>query len=107
MYTVQGQDLLSQVCHDYSDGGSGCIIARQSFHIHCNVADTKLIVDGKEFHADCFCCVICSVKLDKIYGSKDGDYYCENCYVDTFGKKCAGCSEVSLSIIPYNNDRCG
>jgi len=58
--------------------------------------DTKLIVDGKEFHAACFCCVVCSVKLDKIYGSKDGDYYCEDCYVDRFGKKCARCSQVII-----------
>jgi len=58
--------------------------------------DIKLIVDGKEFHQKCFACLQCSVPLDKIYGSKDGEYYCESCYVDKFGKKCAECTKVIL-----------
>jgi len=58
--------------------------------------DTKLIVDGKEFHQKCFACLVCSLQLDKIYGSKNGEYYCETCYVDKFGKKCAQCAKVIL-----------
>jgi len=58
--------------------------------------DTKLIVDGKEFHESCFSCLVCSAQLDKIYGSKDGQYYCETCYVDKYGKKCAQCAKVIL-----------
>jgi len=58
--------------------------------------DTKLIVDGKEFHEACFCCTICAIRLKDVYGSKDGDYYCETCYVDKFGKRCFHCSKVIL-----------
>merc|ERR1719348_736237 len=58
--------------------------------------ETKLIVDGKEFHENCFKCKMCSVKLSKIYGSKDGSYFCENCYIENYGKKCAGCSKIIL-----------
>ena len=65
-----------------------------SFTFDCHVLDTKLIVDGKEFHQKCFSCLTCSVQLDKIYGSKDGEYYCETCYVDKFGWKCAQCGKV-------------
>jgi hypothetical protein len=35
-------------------------------------------------------------KLDKIYSSKSAEYYCETCYVDKFGKKCAQCAKVIL-----------
>ena len=58
--------------------------------------DIKLIVDGKEFHQKCFACFNCSIQLDKVYGSKDGEYYCEMCYVQKFGKKCAACGKVIL-----------
>ena len=67
-----------------------------TFIVH--LADTKLIVDGKEFHQKCFACLVCSVQLDKIYGSKNGEYYCETCYVDKFGKKCAQCAKVRDSV---------
>lgn len=58
--------------------------------------DIKLIVDGKEFHQNCFACSQCSVKLESVYGSKGGEYYCESCYLTLFGKKCAGCEKVIL-----------
>ena len=64
------------------------------FTFNYHVSDTKLIIDGKEFHQKCFSCLVCSVQLDKIYGSKDGEYYCETCYVDKFGRKCAQCVKV-------------
>ena len=31
-----------------------------------------------------------------MYGSKDGEYYCEVCYVEKFGKKCSYCQKVIL-----------
>jgi len=61
-----------------------------------NIDDTKLIVDGHEFHETCFSCVSCNVQLDKVYGKKDETYYCEPCYIEKFGKRCHGCSEVIL-----------
>ena len=66
-------------------------------------SDIKLIVDGKEFHQKCFACLVCSVELDKIYGSKNGEYYCETCYVDKFGKKCEQCTKVRgvVLYLPY------
>lgn len=58
--------------------------------------DTKLIVDGKEFHRSCFNCFHCTTLLDAVYGKKDGQYYCETCYVERFGKKCSDCCQVIL-----------
>eukprot|EP00092_Neocalanus_flemingeri_P020518 GFUD01022231.1.p1 GENE.GFUD01022231.1~~GFUD01022231.1.p1 ORF type:complete len:519 (+),score=136.93 GFUD01022231.1:269-1825(+) len=78
-----------------------CIKSRVRTNCHkcimvIEMEDIKLIVDGKEFHQKCFVCLVCSVQLDKIYGSKNGEYYCETCYVDKFGKKCAECAKVIL-----------
>jgi len=58
--------------------------------------DTKLIVDGKEFHKACFACLICSLQLESVYGCKDDQYYCETCYLEMFGKKCGHCKKVIL-----------
>jgi len=58
--------------------------------------DTKLIVDGREFHKSCFACSVCSVQLESVYGCKEGQYFCESCYIEKFGKKCAQCEKVIL-----------
>ena len=63
------------------------------------MSDIKLIVDGKEFHQNCFACSQCSVKLESVYGSKAGEYYCESCYLTLFGKKCAGCEKVGTIFL--------
>ena len=63
---------------------------------HLSVPDTKLVVDGKEFHRQCFTCHHCSSLLDSVYGIKDGQYYCEGCYVENFGKKCSHCGQTIL-----------
>ena len=65
----------------------------------CSLSDIKLIVDGKEFHQNCFACSQCSVKLESVYGSKAGEYYCESCYLTLFGKKCAGCEKVGMIFL--------
>jgi len=61
-----------------------------------DIDDIKLIVDGKEFHKKCFCCKKCSVQLEKVYGTKDGEYYCESCYLDMEALHCATCGKVIL-----------
>ena len=66
----------------------------RKFHLH--FPDTKLIVDGKEFHQNCFKCSHCSSQLDSVYGRKEGQYYCETCYVQIAGKKCSDCGQVIL-----------
>ena len=53
-------------------------------------------MDGKNFHQKCFSCSSCSTQLDSVYGTKDGDYYCESCYVDKCGKRCEGCKKIIL-----------
>jgi len=85
-----------------------CIKSRVRTNCHkcimiIEMEDIKLIVDGKEFHQKCFACLLCSVELDKIYGSKNGEYYCETCYVDKFGKKCEHCTKVRgvVLYLPY------
>ena len=65
-------------------------------HMYQCISDTKLIVDGKEFHKACFACLICSVQLESVYGCKDDQYYCETCYLEMFGKKCGHCKKASL-----------
>ena len=67
--------------------------------------DIKLIVDGKEFHQNCFACSQCSVKLESVYGSKGGEYYCESCYLTLFGKKCAGCEKVGIIFLSHQTLR--
>ena len=69
------------------------------------IPDTKLIVDGKEFHRNCFTCSACSALLDSVYGRKEGQYYCETCYVQMFGKKCSDCGLVILgSGLKFSSD---
>ena len=63
------------------------------------------MVDGKEFHRSCFNCFHCSKLLDSVYGSKDGQYYCEDCYIQRFGKKCSDCGKVILGAgLKFGNE---
>jgi len=50
----------------------------------------------KEFHRACFCCAECGCQLESVYGSAGGEFYCERCYIQRAGKRCAGCNQVIL-----------
>ena len=77
------------------DGDQNTFPKRNIFILYY-FSDIKLIVDGKEFHQNCFACFECGTKLESVYGSKGGQYYCESCYLTLFGKKCAGCEKVGM-----------
>lgn len=61
-----------------------------------DLEDTKIIVDGKEFHKKCFSCFKCYTQLEKVYGNKDDRYYCETCYLELEGRHCSNCHKVIL-----------
>lgn len=49
----------------------------------------------KHWHEACFLCALCKMSLvDKAFGTKDEKIYCGNCYDNSFGQKCDGCSEI-------------
>lgn len=48
-----------------------------------------------KYHADCFKCKVCSGGLaGKPFFEKDGTFYCENDYLQTFGSVCAHCDQL-------------
>ncbi|XP_071818540.1 prickle planar cell polarity protein 3-B-like isoform X2 [Apostichopus japonicus] len=58
----------------------------------------RLGYQGKEWHDKCFVCKVCNEHIGtKKFVPKDDDIYCNNCYEESFGTRCAGCNKVIQS----------
>uniref|UniRef100_A0A3B5KS19 LIM zinc-binding domain-containing protein n=1 Tax=Xiphophorus couchianus TaxID=32473 RepID=A0A3B5KS19_9TELE len=51
----------------------------------------------KNWHPECFCCVKCSRTFgDEGFHDRDGQQYCQQCFLTLFASRCQGCSEPIL-----------
>lgn len=62
---------------------------------HCNEEIKEkqcAVVDGKKYHVEHFVCKECSTALaGKKFHKKEGNPYCEECYMSKFAPTCPGC----------------
>jgi len=50
---------------------------------------------GKQWHEECFCCVVCKQPIgNKRFVPRDDEYACVPCYEDTFAQRCLKCNGV-------------
>jgi len=60
-----------------------------------SVTSAYVVAKGMTFHADHFRCVKCNTELGgKAFIEKDGSFYCETDYYNSFNPKCGQCGEI-------------
>ena len=102
IYNTKQSDSNSYLPHIASSSG-----IEQTFADHCYkcfelVHRDKQTFNDKTYHKYCYICNRCQTELyrmKKVYADPTGEgLYCEPCYADMFGPKCAKCMQP---VTPY------
>ncbi|XP_048868819.1 transforming growth factor beta-1-induced transcript 1 protein-like isoform X1 [Brienomyrus brachyistius] len=66
---------------------------------HCNkpILNKMVTALDKNWHPECFCCVKCGGTFgDEGFHDRDGQQYCQQCFLSLFASRCQGCSQPIL-----------
>uniref|UniRef100_A0A3Q2FYS8 Transforming growth factor beta-1-induced transcript 1 protein n=1 Tax=Cyprinodon variegatus TaxID=28743 RepID=A0A3Q2FYS8_CYPVA len=66
---------------------------------HCSkpILNKMVTALDKNWHPECFCCVKCSRSFgDEGFHDRDGQQYCQQCFLTLFASRCQGCSQPIL-----------
>uniref|UniRef100_H2SLI4 Transforming growth factor beta-1-induced transcript 1 protein n=1 Tax=Takifugu rubripes TaxID=31033 RepID=H2SLI4_TAKRU len=66
---------------------------------HCNkpILNKMVTALDKNWHPECFCCIKCSRAFgDEGFHDRDGQQYCQQCFLTLFASRCQGCSQPIL-----------
>ncbi|CAG12657.1 unnamed protein product, partial [Tetraodon nigroviridis] len=66
---------------------------------HCNkpILNKMVTALDKNWHPECFCCVKCSRAFgDEGFHDREGQQYCQHCFLTLFASRCQGCSQPIL-----------
>uniref|UniRef100_A0A3Q3J019 LIM zinc-binding domain-containing protein n=1 Tax=Monopterus albus TaxID=43700 RepID=A0A3Q3J019_MONAL len=66
---------------------------------HCNkpILNKMVTALDKNWHPECFCCVKCSRAFgEEGFHDRDGQQYCQQCFLTLFASRCQGCSQPIL-----------
>uniref|UniRef100_A0A3B3DZD9 Transforming growth factor beta-1-induced transcript 1 protein n=1 Tax=Oryzias melastigma TaxID=30732 RepID=A0A3B3DZD9_ORYME len=66
---------------------------------HCSkpILNKMVTALDKNWHPECFCCVKCSRTFgDEGFHDREGQQYCQQCFLTLFASRCQGCSQPIL-----------
>uniref|UniRef100_A0A3P8SU68 Transforming growth factor beta-1-induced transcript 1 protein n=1 Tax=Amphiprion percula TaxID=161767 RepID=A0A3P8SU68_AMPPE len=66
---------------------------------HCNkpILNKMVTALDKNWHPECFCCVKCSRAFgEEGFHDREGQQYCQQCFLTLFASRCQGCSQPIL-----------
>ncbi|KAM9837175.1 transforming growth factor beta-1-induced transcript 1 protein-like isoform 2-T2 [Aulostomus maculatus] len=66
---------------------------------HCNkpILNKMVTALDKNWHPECFCCVKCSRTFgEEGFHDREGQQYCQQCFLTLFASRCQGCSQPIL-----------
>uniref|UniRef100_A0A3Q2Z3F6 Transforming growth factor beta-1-induced transcript 1 protein n=1 Tax=Hippocampus comes TaxID=109280 RepID=A0A3Q2Z3F6_HIPCM len=66
---------------------------------HCNkpILNKMVTALDKNWHPECFCCVKCGSTFgDEGFHDREGQQYCQQCFLTLFASRCQGCSQPIL-----------
>ncbi|XP_041939664.1 transforming growth factor beta-1-induced transcript 1 protein-like isoform X4 [Alosa sapidissima] len=63
-------------------------------HCHKPILNKMVTAMDKNWHPECFCCVKCSRSFgDEGFHDREGQQYCQQCFLSLFASRCQGCSQ--------------
>ncbi|XP_036402059.1 transforming growth factor beta-1-induced transcript 1 protein-like isoform X2 [Megalops cyprinoides] len=66
---------------------------------HCNkpILNKMVTALDKNWHPECFCCVKCGRAFgEEGFHDREGQQYCQQCFLSLFASRCQGCSQPIL-----------
>ncbi|XP_056433341.1 transforming growth factor beta-1-induced transcript 1 protein-like isoform X1 [Gadus chalcogrammus] len=66
---------------------------------HCSkpILNKMVTALDKNWHPECFCCVKCSRAFgDEGFHDREGQQYCQQCFLNLFASRCQGCTQPIL-----------